>query len=228
MRVVHNLCAKSRDEIDETTAVDTCDGSEKPVPNQTTTVQSTSQPGSIEILDVRMANIDMQKICYEQISMQITEMAKLTRSNAEQENEMQIELCTGFGSVKVVSSPPDGNCMLSSMAHQLFGYNMLSKRLKTEQKQMRAEVVQYIRENYDSFQHEIKGHVYDRRDEIIQRGEMTGKEKCDIDAECLLFLNHILPKNRVWCGSETLKAVSIVHNVNILVLNEEGPCVVAS
>lgn len=49
-------------------------------------------------------------------------------------------------------------------------------------------------------------------------------DRRDIDKECLFFLNQILPINRCWGGAETLKAVSIIYKVNIIIFYEEGPC----
>lgn len=95
---------------------------------------------------------------------------------------------------------------------------------------MRADAVEYIRENYASFQHLILTicHVYDIRDEQKERGAENDSENFDIDKECLFFLNTLLPQNRCWTGSETLKALSNIHKVNIIVIYEMGPVHVTS
>lgn len=66
----------------------------------------------------------------------------------------------------------------------------------------------------------MKGHVYDRRDAMNE----PDTSKFDVDKECMFYLNQILPQNRAWVGAETLKAVSNIYKVNIIMFYEEGPC----
>lgn len=140
-------------------------------------------------------------------------MTRAVHEKNENQNEM-IFYCdetdkSSPSSVKVVIAPGDGNCMLQSSAHQMLHLKMNSQKSKSEYKKMRAAVVAHIKQNYGSFVHEIKGHVYDIRDEQKENG-VADDLNFDIDKECLFFLNTLLPKNRCWTGAETLKALSII------------------
>lgn len=167
-----------------------------------------------------------QQIWYDQISKQVTAMSRTAHKNCEQQTDMQFFIdatdSNSLSTIKVVNSSPDGNCMLSSSAHQISHHKMNSSQLKTVYKKMRADAVKHIKENYASFQHAIRGHVYDIQDE---KKRVQGEEQnaADIDKECLFFLNQCLPQNRCWTGTETMTALSIVYEVNIVVINENGP-----
>lgn len=78
---------------------------------------------------------------------------------------------------------------------------------------MRADVVAHINNNYEQFEHELKGCVLDRK-------KMSDIQ--DIDAESKLYLNHCLPKPGCWGGVETIKAVSRMYEVNVIIVNEDG------
>lgn len=51
-----------------------------------------------------------------------------------------------------------------------------------------------------------------------------GKEIPDLKTACTHFIERILPKPKEWGGSETLKAVTLMKAVNILIINEKGTC----
>lgn len=66
---------------------------------------------------------DAQQIWYNQISKQITTMSRTVHENSEQETGVQFFIdetdLNSQSTVNVVESRPDGNCMLSSIAHPL-------------------------------------------------------------------------------------------------------------
>lgn len=173
-----------------------------------------------------------ERIWYEQISNQITTMTRAVHQNVEKQSEMNFFIDehdeNSLSSVQFVKTPGDGNCMLHSSAHQIFHHKMNSLPLKTAYKNMRADAVKYIQENFDSFKNEIKGHVYDIKEERQQSSGGNDLVDFDIDKECLFFLNTLLPKNRCWTGAETNKALAIIHKVNIIILYEEGPVTVVT
>lgn len=78
-------------------------------------------------------------------------------------------------------------------------------------RKLRSDVVSYINEHYSEFVWELRGAVYETSDEVPDD---------DMDEKCKDYLNDHLAKSG-WGGSETLKAVSKMYEVNILVLNEE-------
>lgn len=182
---------------------------------------------SNEYPKIEFGNDARLQIWYNQISDQITAMTRVVHENAEHQSQVEFFLDENDPnskcSLKAVDASPDGNCMLSSSTHQLVHSKMNSNEMKKTYKKMRADVVEFMRQNYDSFKNEIKGHVYDLREQQKQSGADLDEEKFDIEKECLFFLNNVLPKNRCWTGSETLKALSIIYKVNIINIYEERP-----
>lgn len=75
----------------------------------------------------------------------------------------------------------------------------------------------YIKENFDDFLHELKGRAYEQNN----NGE---KDEREIEITCHKFMDTKLIKPGVWGGAETFKAISKMHNVNIIVLNNDGSC----
>lgn len=173
-----------------------------------------------------------ERIWYDQISQQITTMARAVHENDEEQSEVQFFVDehdeSSLSSVQIVNTPGDGNCMLQSIAHQIFHHKINSSPLKAAYKKMRADAVKYIQQNLESFQNEIRGHVYEIREEKQERGDGNVLDDFDIDKECLFFLNSLLPKNRCWTGAETTKALAIIHEVNIIILYEQGPVTVVT
>lgn len=161
---------------------------------------------------------------YEQVSNQITFISQAILGNNEDEYEVSVKLnVTDSIVIKVVPSPADGNCLFMSLAHQLYGYGMNTKELIGACTELRAKVAKYIQMNADSFQHEIKGRVYENieNENVVKSNP---KKPIDIVSECSFFINMLLPRNRYWGGAETLKAVSQLFEVNIIVFYEEDIC----
>lgn len=116
--------------------------------------------------------------------------------------------------------PKDGNCLFSSLAHQLFGKEINSAAHETATNNLRASVVKHIQQNYDDFYYEIRGHVYDLKDSD-ENHEIHKFDK--IEDACEYLLTEYLTQPGNWGGAETLKAIASMHNVNIIVFNENGP-----
>lgn len=154
------------------------------------------------------------------MSNQITCMSKKIFFT-ELQTSMDIKLKNKQSEVKtiqVVSAPGDGNCLFTSLAHQLTDYKMNSDELKIARDELRAEVVKYIQENRDLFEFEIKGRVY----ENLEQQKLNCND-VNFEKECTFFLYQLLPRNKYWGGSETLKAVALLREVNIILFNENGP-----
>lgn len=162
---------------------------------------------------------------YEQFSHQITTMTATLYTTTPKEN-MQIKLAENdFRTVNVSIVPADGNCLFTSLAHQLFGYRIGSKEMTRACKKLRADVVDHIKKNYASFEHEIKGRVFENIEKTEHLAEGSELEiQIDIEKETAFFINHLLPRNKYWGGSETLKAVSNLYDVNIILFNENDLC----
>lgn len=101
--------------------------------------------------------------------------------------------------------------MFAALAQQLFYVKVNGTEHARATKELRKKSADYIKANYDSFQHEIKGRVLDRN-----------LQAENIQQECSVFVNHCLPKPGCWGGFESLKAISQIYKVNILIFNENG------
>lgn len=150
---------------------------------------------------------------YMQISGQSIKMLNTALTHNEEQEDMCINLLNNESTmIKVGKSNPDGNCLFSSLAHQLFYEPRDSLTHKKLTKKLRLDVTKFIRQNISLFKHEIKGRIYEVNDaENIE----------NIEDEINLFVKFFLPKNAFWGGSETLKAVSMLHKVNIIVFFED-------
>lgn len=110
----------------------------------------------------------------------------------------------------------DGNCLFRALAHQLFQEKLNTSKQNKSTKKLRADLVEYIKSNYADFEHELKGSVLDRKStaSIIE----------DIESDCRFYLNHCLQKSGCWGGAECIKAASRLYKVNVIIVNENGPC----
>lgn len=179
---------------------------------------------TIEFLDIEVISHSKLKIktLYEQISSQITSMSEAVLQNDEQEDEMTIFLPAGDETtIKVVNAPGDGNCLFKSLAHQLHRHKMDSTESRTATAQLRARVVAYIQQNVEPFTHELKGRIYDIKEKQRMDGNHSDSESFDMEREIQFFLYQLLPRNGYWGGSETLKAVSILYKVNVILFYED-------
>lgn len=129
-------------------------------------------------------------------------------------------------SVDVVNILGNGDCLLSTAVHQKYGKDLSSNEHKTLTENLRADVVKYIKEHYDDFSFDIRGHVHELKDiaannpdcDLYGFGAME-----DIDDACKFFLDECLTRPGFWAGAETLKAIHFLLKVDIIVFCENGP-----
>lgn len=158
---------------------------------------------------------------YEQISTQITCMSQAVLENNDEEHEMLVCLfAKETTTIKIVNSIGDGNCLFNSLTHQLFRFKMGSTELKKAAVQLRAQVVAQIQQNITVYYHELKGRIFDIKDEQKINGEHSDSDSIDMEKEIQFFVHQLLPKNGYWGGSESIKAVSDLYNVNIILFFE--------
>lgn len=129
-------------------------------------------------------------------------------------------------SFEVATTIGNGDCMFSAAAHQIYGKKINSEEHKKLTIDLRASVVKYIQENYADFVFDIRGHVAELLDNFGQYPDRDVHGLgtiADIDDAGKRFLNECLKIPGCWAGAESLKAIHFVHNVDIIVLNENGP-----
>lgn len=170
-------------------------------------------------------NVDRQEqedTLYTQMKQQIIKMSNAVAKNDDKTDETVLGSTSSklkaSNTIKYCPVAGDGNCLVSSLTHQLFGLKFESEAHKQRTLQLRKEVVEYIMASLPQFCIELKGRIY----------EYTGEKKVrDIEAKCQDFVEQKLSKSGFWCGAETTKAISLMHNVNIVIVNDGGSCQLA-
>lgn len=175
-----------------------------------TTIESGNRTLELQIDMIHPMEAEM----YKQISCQTLKMSEVCWDNQENMSEMMFEVLEQRKSVEIATIDPDGNCIFGALVHQLFQLVLGSEEHKNAVSNMRNDVVEYIKSNLDKFKSEIVGCIYNQT-------KTDGKIK-DFKAEAKCFLDNHLSKDKKWGGRETLKAVSLKYNANIMVIDENG------
>lgn len=97
---------------------------------------------TIEVLD---ANI------YEQISKQSLKMIEMSLRNNDNVQTMDFKHMDKTYYLDIATIPPDGNCLVGAMVHQIFGYKILSEEHILAVAKLRADVVNFISDNMKLF-----------------------------------------------------------------------------
>lgn len=84
---------------------------------------------------------------------------------------------------------------------------------------LRREVINFIKENFESFQYELKNSIYDHN--VNSNADFVITNVKEDRQACLTFLEN-LKQDSEWGGAESLKAVSLIYKKNIIILNENG------
>lgn len=163
----------------------------------------------------------LERQLYTQISQQIREMVAAALINSEKQHEMEFKLINQPSKyVSLVKTSGDGNCLFSALAHQLWRKKInRAKQSQSEHekltKKLRSSVVEHIlkTENYPMYAVALQ----DRVSELKDLADVT-----DLNAECKIFVRHVLSREGKWGGLESIKAISFMHRVNVLVINECG------
>lgn len=128
---------------------------------------------------------------------------------------MVVNIDNQSASVKVVEIRGDGNCLFGSLVAQLNDDHINTSEFDSRVEKLRQNVVDYIRNNKDRFQHVIKGRILYEADEAAQKSDNIN-EKIDY------FIENKLNRNNYWGGTETIVAASEMFNVNILIFSENN------
>lgn len=143
--------------------------------------------------------------------------------------------------VKVAEIAKNGDCLLSAIIHQINGYGLVDLMSDHHEKsvlELRSNVVNYITQNVYDFENELRECIFVQKAKDIQQKQRASKrsrrsrpsrrlkrhkiEIIDFEEEATKFLSEHLSKKGFWCGAETIKAVSRIYGVNILMINEKG------
>lgn len=150
-----------------------------------------------------------EHMIYQQISNQNLEMAKSNMINGAKSDTVSFNLSNQVVNVQTVKISPDGNCLFGSLVHQLFGYKVNSAEYDDEVKNLRTNVVKFIKENLEDFKFTLKWRI-----------SPTGLLE-NINEACESFLSSKLSVSGEWAGAETILAVSKMLRVNVIVFDED-------
>lgn len=111
--------------------------------------------------------------------------------------------------IEVLPIAKNGNSLFDAIAHQLYLPKINSDEHNNLSFRLRQETVNYIKENFPSFEHDVRGRIY----------EMNIRDPANYYD---WFLNNYLSKNYSSGGTESLRAIGAIYKTNIIVFNENG------
>lgn len=159
---------------------------------------------------------NLDTILHSQITIQNIKLNNSIIQNAETTAKCHVKVEGLVENISFCEVAPDGNCLFSAMAHQLYFDKIGNHEHKRASNDLRKKAVQYMKDNLFSFVHEIKGRIYERNEKIE-----------NVEEQCNSFLNDLSDGNR-WGGSESLRAVAVMFQVNIIIFAEDGECYFAT
>lgn len=171
-----------------------------------TTVQIIEDDSPQNVSDELHSNL-----IYEQISEQNLSLTAAILMNRESVSEMEANFDDIATKIPVIKMKNDGSCLFWALSHQLFQCDVNSQHHHEKTMKLRAEVSTHIENNYDKYELVIQGRVLDNN-EIYSK-----------DAG-LFFVKVMLRNPKCWGGTESIKAVSEIYKVNIIVFNEAETC----
>lgn len=161
--------------------------------------------------------VNFKEMMVDQVSVQMIKMDNLISQHGEQRRAVSFGKGSVIGNrkIEICEAKKDGNCLFTSLCHQIYHAPIGSDRHEKYKFDLRKDVVEHIETNFAGYIHQLKDRVFDRNPKI---------EKTAIDAECRKFLKEKLSQPTIWGGAETITAVSEIHQVNIVVINDDETC----
>lgn len=161
--------------------------------------------------------IDSSNLLLDQMSKQNLFNMKNTLENGEKHEMMSFTLNSDVRSVKIGRIMPNGSCFFGTVAHQIYGCKINSDEHKQKTADLRAEAVNYIKLNFERFQFDLQSRVYD----VSERTKEQIKKE-ELEKECRFYMNFCLPKETCHAGSESIRAISQLKEMNIITIGEQG------
>lgn len=153
-------------------------------------------------------------VIFKQMTTQVTKMTKYKFLFSETERSMEFHINDTEYELDILKVSADGSCLFRTAAHQLFGERLNGAKQSKKTHELRNDVIAFIKKNYDKFEFELTGRMY----------EEFGKDVKNITEKYKHFVTETLAKKSTWGGSESIKAISLMHSVNIMIINECGEC----
>lgn len=187
------------------------------IENEIVSEQSSNTTTSLSIEPIDVSTLE--SLIYNQISDQLIQMNNAAIKYNESLSKMNFIIESTRHMLHKVEIDANGSCLFGASIHQIHRTQIAGKTQSNETKNIRADVVAHIKKNRSGFKKELEGAALDLWEE---------NAKLNLESACTRFLEVELPKNGTWGGSESLKAITQLKKVNILVINENGdfyfPC----
>lgn len=102
---------------------------------------------------------------FTQLTQQINVMMSAVLRNSDSRKDMGFMISNSMQTLYVANIAPDGNCLFSSLVHQLFRDKIGSKLHRQKTKQLRSRVVDHILNpnNFPKYMHELKNRVFENK-----------------------------------------------------------------
>lgn len=153
-------------------------------------------------------NSSLSSCFYDAFSTQNLKLIEANLVNLENKKFMSVQVDERCYTVNILDIKQDGNCMFSTLVHQLSYVKNNSENHTSLTMRLRENVVSHIERNLKWYRQYIKGRL-----------------RCDdaTDEICSDFLQK-LSKDGFWGDAETLMAVTKMYEVNIFIFSEKGSC----
>lgn len=149
---------------------------------------------------------DVETSIKEQILDQISSMQQDEFAKERTIESVQYQMDEKIFTMDVAKMNKNGNCLFLAAANQL--YDVASDKLTVLAQELRQNVVEYIWKNLEKFRFILTG-------SNTQSLEESNKI-------CKAILDALLKPGK-WGGTESLIAISEMHKVNMVIVNEMGP-----
>lgn len=170
---------------------------------------------------------DLVDFFYMQLSTQNIQMTNAIISNKEKvvSFSIRLNLSENMSSdeIKCCSINGDGNCVFGSIAHQLYQNKINSTEHMDFTQELRKKSAEFIEGNIHRYIHFLRGRIHDED----QKNGLVSQKYADNSAlltKCLNFVKNDLTKHGYWAGTESFRALSELHKINILLINGDGTC----
>lgn len=181
---------------------------------------ASNAPEFIDIEDYRLKyDLDTQMdLLYTQLYTQIVRMKKITTDFGDEMNNFIVDFRDKknpkvFANICKITT--NGNCLFAAVVHQIYPTKLNSSEHQQMTADLRKSTVSYISDHLDMFKDALK-------DRLLEGG--LTKDLSQLEENCGAYLENKLSKDGCWGGTESLRAISAMNQVNILILNEDGSC----
>lgn len=189
----------------------------KKKPNHAILTNTSTEPNQIEPIigksNMQRMDSSVEDYLYQQMKRQIIKMGNCVTKNLEPHYEIVFGQ-KSWKAIKLCDVPAEGDCLFLSYAHQIYGYKIDSNDLNEKASELRTQVVGHILDNINDFVHEVKGRIY----------ESGAVNIVSLIEDCRDFVENSLAQEGFWGGTESIKALSRMHDVNVIVINDDGSC----